>query len=727
MDKLKYIKFEESQGQYTNSIPIGVDSKNVDLKTGYNLEETLGDYDLSKGTIEDRLSNNYTNVTHDTVFNMINDSTLKNGFIVKTLGYYTINDGGAATYQIVNIQPDTPYEKLNNQLFAKLITNSNYEINVLQIGIKNDASEDISEIVNKYTEKYELFFPSGKYLISKPLYLIKSIRGSGNVRGPYAKDKGRTMFILDNSFSGDSAINIINDDSSLSGTLTLNLKDFSIDMNEKDGNGIYINQGVHRIDSITIFNIRNGIGLYANYPAERSRALYITNCSFHGVTKANSYYNNTGIYLSNHVVDCILSTIEIMNVKIGMVVYNYITMSDIHIYTGHNAVSDSRADAWWSETVGIIANNALIHATNIYLDSCHHLIQYDSNANIRIQNLMNWTNTGTATNGVTDGIYFYDISNSIGYLSEVIIDINGFDYYPRGKYQSLFRMESRCDTSANISLKNAKARIDGYLDINTIRLIPTTYQSENNYLLTMYNNEISNNSRIVEVAIADIQSMSNGYVDIYVTEVQTGASYKITIERNSTWDISAHRISRNTKDNITFYYELLDTNVYRIYASLPVTNRIGVRVESSTQTKTCVNLGAIKGLERKYYIAKEVDNTEGLIRIPKSGNRINHFTLSMLGLEEGCSINDILSAIDFEEQITLTIPNSSAVTDIPYGGELYITKAYQDSAIHRTRLELRSAAQSTTYENFQNTFLIGFFEYRTKTCYWYKPTLTLIT
>ena len=55
MDKLKYIKFEESQRQYTNSIPIGVDSKNVDLKTGYNLEQTLGDYDLSQGTIEDRL------------------------------------------------------------------------------------------------------------------------------------------------------------------------------------------------------------------------------------------------------------------------------------------------------------------------------------------------------------------------------------------------------------------------------------------------------------------------------------------------------------------------------------------------------------------------------------------------------------------------------------------------------------------------------------------------
>lgn len=52
MDKIKYVKFEES----TDSIPIGVDSKNVDLKTGYSLEEVLGDYDLSQGTIEDRFN-----------------------------------------------------------------------------------------------------------------------------------------------------------------------------------------------------------------------------------------------------------------------------------------------------------------------------------------------------------------------------------------------------------------------------------------------------------------------------------------------------------------------------------------------------------------------------------------------------------------------------------------------------------------------------------------------
>ena len=121
MDKLKYIKFEESQGQYTNSIPIGVDSKNVDLKTGYNLEETLGDYDLTEGTIEDRFKKIKISTTYETVIDMINDFTLKNGDIAKTLGYHAINDGGASTYEIVANEPDTYYQKLNNGLFAKII------------------------------------------------------------------------------------------------------------------------------------------------------------------------------------------------------------------------------------------------------------------------------------------------------------------------------------------------------------------------------------------------------------------------------------------------------------------------------------------------------------------------------------------------------------------------------------------------------------------------------
>ena len=43
------------------------------------------------------------------------------GMTAQTLGYYAINDGGAALYQIVNSAPTTHYEELDDSLYAKLI------------------------------------------------------------------------------------------------------------------------------------------------------------------------------------------------------------------------------------------------------------------------------------------------------------------------------------------------------------------------------------------------------------------------------------------------------------------------------------------------------------------------------------------------------------------------------------------------------------------------------
>lgn len=186
MDKLKYIKFEESQGQYTNSIPIGVDSKNVDLKNGYNLEETLGDYDNSKGTIEERFDNIIINVdktltkegaaadaqttgtlirelqnkmfiAYSTENEMIADIDLQEGmivFIYSTHEIFVINN---------EIPDDNNYVELSNHLYAhrtvsenapsgeKYIQNNDYAISeigdtALSYIHYTDASNDTSSM-----------------------------------------------------------------------------------------------------------------------------------------------------------------------------------------------------------------------------------------------------------------------------------------------------------------------------------------------------------------------------------------------------------------------------------------------------------------------------------------------------------------------------------------------------------------------------------------------------
>ena len=55
MEKLKYIRIQQGDNQYNGDIPIGVDCKNVDLKNGNNLQETIGDYNYKQqGTFKER-------------------------------------------------------------------------------------------------------------------------------------------------------------------------------------------------------------------------------------------------------------------------------------------------------------------------------------------------------------------------------------------------------------------------------------------------------------------------------------------------------------------------------------------------------------------------------------------------------------------------------------------------------------------------------------------------
>lgn len=100
----------------------------------------------------------------------LKNSNFKNGDIVKTLGYYNINDGGDG-YYIVRIKKESDIEDnglihfLNNNLVAELII-IDKEINILQFGAKNDKSKDIGLLLNNLLSKYKsVYIPNGNYLV----------------------------------------------------------------------------------------------------------------------------------------------------------------------------------------------------------------------------------------------------------------------------------------------------------------------------------------------------------------------------------------------------------------------------------------------------------------------------------------------------------------------------------------------------------------------------------
>ncbi len=56
MDKLRSIKIKNLDGTYTEEVPVGVSIENVDYNDNKTLKQVLGNLDITKGTVEERLN-----------------------------------------------------------------------------------------------------------------------------------------------------------------------------------------------------------------------------------------------------------------------------------------------------------------------------------------------------------------------------------------------------------------------------------------------------------------------------------------------------------------------------------------------------------------------------------------------------------------------------------------------------------------------------------------------
>lgn len=116
----------------------GITPENLQQAVNDKLDEMAAD-----GTLENIIANYIDDFIFgfDTVADMKNATSLKNGSFAKTLGYYTKNDGGGAIYKITENEPSIFYEELNGGLYAELVP-VDYRINVLQLGLSNKENYD---------------------------------------------------------------------------------------------------------------------------------------------------------------------------------------------------------------------------------------------------------------------------------------------------------------------------------------------------------------------------------------------------------------------------------------------------------------------------------------------------------------------------------------------------------------------------------------------------------
>ena len=157
---------------------------------------------------------------YDTVALMKADTDLIDGDYAQTLGYYSANDGGGATYKITAVESETDYqEELDNELYATLIVDS--EVNVKQFGAYGDNTHDdtlaiqnaINYLKNKFLDnsnnKLTLILSAGTYLISDtieiPVYL--KIKVNDNVVILSNVSLGATIWVNSGNYTLSDDIN----------------------------------------------------------------------------------------------------------------------------------------------------------------------------------------------------------------------------------------------------------------------------------------------------------------------------------------------------------------------------------------------------------------------------------------------------------------------------------------------------------------------------------------
>lgn len=267
-------------------------------------------------------------------------------------------------------------------------------VNVLDLGAKNDASEDVSELVNRYSQKYAIFFPAGQYKVSHPLRIKNPIYGTGYSRSGQM-DSGHTWLV--------SAIEHSNVDPleetgviCFGGNGRFTVEDINIRCASHEC-GICINPCIQAtsafVNKVGIFNVR-GYGLLAtkapDVPGFASRPLFLQNMTILGT--ADYPQPCVGIQLGERIGDNRLANIEIMGTRAGLVQEaSFVYATNMHIWTGCLAQKDN--DQWWETTRSIVLGNgdASFMGDNIYLDTSYVLIEMHSHRNmLSINNFMSW-------------------------------------------------------------------------------------------------------------------------------------------------------------------------------------------------------------------------------------------------------------------------------------------------------------------------------------------------
>lgn len=300
-DRIKKIKIKQSDGTFSDYIPIGADAKNIDTTRGESVQSVI-----------DKTARYYNSIAE-----MKLDDNIQVGDTCVTLGYYEVNDGGSGTYKIVDdssLEDDGgSVHELNNGLKAKLIIKDN-QINVKQFGVYGDGEHDDTNAIqnaidyienicianNQFGLNEPIIQLSGKYKITSTVYFSPFI--TYNIPGdcffisyiteedaPCIHIQYRNNKVL--SGNNTQASRWMRGDIITGGCLHidntvsyLEAKNNGLEIGNRDDGGVYTAISRGRIKNISITNFKNGLVLNPNH-------LYIY--EFNNITMHSNYNDCT--------------------------------------------------------------------------------------------------------------------------------------------------------------------------------------------------------------------------------------------------------------------------------------------------------------------------------------------------------------------------------------------------------------------------------------------------
>ena len=121
-------------------------------------------------------------ICFDNVADMKASTNLANGSYAKTLGYYSVNDGGSSIYKVRTItnldvvDNATIIALYDNTLVAEIV--SPETLNIVQMGALTNGTSVLTALQNaNKTSSNTIYFPSGTYLLDGTITISKNLKG----------------------------------------------------------------------------------------------------------------------------------------------------------------------------------------------------------------------------------------------------------------------------------------------------------------------------------------------------------------------------------------------------------------------------------------------------------------------------------------------------------------------------------------------------------------------